>query len=890
MSKPLRLLARRPLCYPGFTRKLFFDLGIAERFKPQDILYLTPNKRRARSAEFEILSLYPGTVLQPPTCLTIQTLAESLVTTYSTKGIVDERDRRFILLKLVHESKDLPFREEHLGLLSNLYAELRRYHPEDWQKIPAASREVIFDMDTAARLAKAVELLEKYDNHLAEEGLIDHEAVLAEACSFVAFLSHKLLIVEGYFEPWKAEQRLFDELLQHIHQVVVIIPDDPLAAKGEEFFSRYDLSQRPTPKPLPFPEFTWQRFPSREDEVVAIARRICALAEAGVYSKDIIVVFPALRTYGPIVERVFARYGLNPSVAIHPRLESFPGIQVILDLLRAAERKFRRRNVVGLLLSPAFKNVPESVRCWIDALSRDEGVISGQKAWIDSFLADIPWKLKDYPQAAKIRLEIRGFLKRFIRQLKLLSEPVSIQEFTQRLKSTLNWLGWEVEEVLQRGLSEAVEKFARMAELSGQMELAPSFARETLEVLLRKEIPSPEDEPSDAIRVMPLVESRWLDARYLFIGGLVDGEFPKRPYRDLLLPERLRQALRLPTAQDDFANAEFEFRRLLSMAREHVFLSAASMEDDRPLLPAVFLAEEEESPKVEDPIVYCEEEQQLLEPRDRGEQQEGVMFTDPASLGLIGASFGPTHPFRVTLLEVYRTCPYRYYLRSVVGLEPYEEPTAEPEARLLGTIMHSVLERLFKADPDPERIDELLWGELINELDRRRLNPFLRLWIEDWVRARKDWFRDQETARAEAGWQVDPSWLEKPLELFFKKEGFSLKGRVDRVDWQERRARVLDYKTGKERDFKRKIEKGESIQLPLYCEMIRRFQAADVASFGLYNLLDAKLDEIAHPESQMLAALGFVQEAVAGIRGGLFPLQDSQVCRYCEYREFCEAR
>ena len=887
-NKPLRLLAPRPLCSPGFTRKLLVDLGIAERFKPQGILYLTPNKRRARSAEFEILSLYRGSVLQPPTCLTIQTLAESLVTTYSTKGIVDERDRRFIMLKLIHDSKDLPFREEHLGLLSNLYAELRRYHPEDWHKIPAASREVIFDMDTTTRLAEAIKLLQTYDRHLAEQELIDHEALLAEACSFVSFLPHKLLIVEGYFEPWVAEQRLFDSLLGHIPEVLVVIPDDPLAAKGEEFFLGYDLSQRTTPRPSPSPEFTWHRFPSREDEVVAIARRICALAEEGAYPNDIIVVFPELETYRPIVERVFTRYGLNPSVSLRPRLESFSGIQVILDFLQAAEQGFRRRDVVGLLLSPIFKNVPESVRLWVDVLSRDEGVIAGEKSWTDWFLSDIPWKLRDRDHAAKIRSEMRGFLKKLLRQLKRLAQPALIHEFTNRLQSTLDWLGWEVEEVLQQGFSEAVEKFIRMAELAGQAEIHPRFARETLEILLRKEIPKPEDETPDAIRVMPLVESRWLDAKYLFVGGLVDGEFPKRPYRDLLLPERLRKALGLPTVEDDFANAEFEFRRLLSMASECVFLSAPSMEQDRPLLVTVFLAEEEESPKIKDSVVYCEEEQQLLEPADRSELKEGVMFTDPASLELIGVRFGPTHPFRVTLLEVYQACPYRYYLRAVLGLEPYEEPTAEPEARLLGTIMHSVLERLFKADPDPERMDELLWDELIYELDKRRLNPFLRLWIEDWVRARKDWFRDEETARAEASWQVDPVWLEKPLGLIFKKEGFSLKGRVDRVDWQGKRARVLDYKTGKERYFKRKIRKGESIQLPLYCEMIRRSQGAEIASFGLYNLLDSKLDEVTEPENQMHAALGFVQDAIAGIREGGFPSQESQVCRYCEYREFCE--
>lgn len=890
-NTPLRLLARRPLCSPGFTRKLLSELKIAERFAPQEILYLTPNKRRARSALFEILSLYRGNVMQTPTCLTIQTLAENLVRANSQKGIVDERDRRFILLKLIHESRDLMFREEHLGLLSTLYAKLRRHHPEGWAKIPPLAREVIFDTDTELRLKQAVELLARYDKYLEEQGLIDHEALLEEAVAEIFSLSQKLLILEGYFEPWKVEQNLFDAILDHVPEVVVIIPDDPLAAEGERFFLSYKLPQRPTPEPSPAPQSTWHRFPSREDEVAAIARRICALAEKGVYPDEIVVLFPALEIYRPIVERVFARYGLNPRISLRPRLENFPAIRGVLDLLRAAEQGFRRRDVVGLCLSPNFKKVPESVRRWVDVLSREEGVISGEKAWTDWFLSDVCSRLVDHHQAAKIVAEIRGFMGRFIKELKRLLSSVSVEGFVKRLRRVLVWLGWEVDEKLRQGFEEILEKLVRMTELAGEAKVSPHFARETLEILLRKEIPKPEEEEeSSAVRVMPLVETRWLDASYLFVGGLVDGEFPHRPYRDLLLPERLRQALGLPTVEDEFANAEFEYRRLMAMARKKVFLSAPSMEADRPMIPSVFLAERKEDTQPEDFTIYCEEEQQILEPADRGEQQEGVTFTDSGSLELVNARFGPKHPFKVTLLEVYRNCPYRYYLRAVLGLRPYEEPTAEPEARLLGTILHSVLERLFKGNPDPQRIDDRLWDLLIQELDRRRLNPFVRLWIEDWADARKDWFRDEETARADAGWQTDPDWLERNLELFFEQEGFTLRGRVDRVDWQERRARVLDYKTGQERYFRRKIRKGESIQLPLYCEMIRRLQGARIDSFGIYSFYDSKIEEISPPGESILAAVGFAKEAIEGIRYGHFQAEGDQVCRYCEYNEFCGAR
>jgi RecB family exonuclease len=890
-SNPIRLLARRPLCSPGFTRKLLAELEIAKRFAPQEILYLTPNKRRAHSAEFEIASLYPDAILQTPKCLDLQTLARELVLSRAQKGIVDERDRRFILLKLIHESDDLLFGEEHLGLLSNLYAELKRYHPQEWEKIPELSKQVIFDADTALRLKQAVALLAQYEDHLEEQRLLDHEMFSEETVRLAPSFNYKLVIVEGYFEPGRTEQEMFKALFSGIPEVIIIIPEHKLAAEGERFFANFNLVQHTTPKPEKLPESSWLRYPSREDEVAAIARRICALAEQGVSSRDVMVVFPALEVYRPIVQRVFARYGLNAQVSIRPRLETYPGIRVILDLIQTAEQGFRRRDVVGLLLAPAFKAVPESVRGWIDVLSRNQGIVSGERSWTEWFLSETPWELQKHPGGKKITSEVRGFVKRFIAKLKTLVIPCSIQEFSQKLGALLKFLGWKVTEELEQRFILTIEKLCRMAELAGEAEVAPRFIRETLDILLKAEVPESETDTPNPIRVMPVVESRWLDAGYLFVAGLVDGEFPRRPRRDLLLPEPLRESLGLPGAEYEFANAEFEYQRLLSMAREKIFLSAPSMEGDRPLIPSVFLTETVESARPGDLTIYCQEEKQLLEPRARKESRQGVIFTEPSTLEILNTRFGAERSFRVTSLETYRTCPYRYYLRTVLGLQPCEEPTAEPEGRLLGSILHDTLERLFKEKFNPDRIDEQLWNHLLVELDRRKLNsdmnPFVRIWIEDWVSARRDWFCDEEQAAYEEGWRVDPEWLERSLEYSFTEQGFKLRGRVDRVDWQGNRARVLDYKTGKEDSFGLKIRKGLSIQLPLYCEMIRRLHGASIDSFGIYSFSDSQIKQITPPDQAIAAAVRFAADAVSGIRTGQFVNQQNPLCRYCEYNEHC---
>lgn len=889
MGEPLRILARRPLCSPGFTRKFLADYGISERFSPEQILYLTPNKRKARTAEFEILSHYRGLgVSRQPACLTLQTFAEKIVASSLDKGIVDERDRRFIMLRLIGEYEEGLFKQEHVGLLSELYSELKRYYPEGWQQIPQIASEVTFDSDTSSRLRAAIELIGLYEEYLAEQNLLDHEMLLDAATSSVLSLPYELIIIEGYFEPWVSEQRLFKALINQIPEIVVVIPDDPIAKKGREFFSSFNLVELEVPEASPPPQIAWHRFPSREDEVVALARQICALARNGkVRPNEIVVVFPALNTYRPIVERVFARYGIETDCSLRPGLDEHPGIQKVLDLMRTAEQGFRRRDVIGILISPVFKDVPKAVRRWLDIISREEGIVSGENQWLDWLGPGASRALKDKEQSEKLSSEIREFMGRFVSDLKGLSTISSVKDVIVKLRSILDFLGWSVSEEIVKGFNETCEKLLRISELAKEAKLNPRFIRETLEVLFKKETPELHKEKKNSIRVIPVVESRWLDANHLFVGGLVDGEFPLHSKRDLLLPERLRAKLGLAGAEEEFANANFEFRRLELMGRDRVYLSAPIMEGDRPFLISVFLEEREEIPLKTEDAIYCLEEKQLLEPQESLNPGEGVVFEDENSLKLLNTNLGSRYPFRVTLLETYKGCPFRYYLGTVLGIEPVEEPTQEPEARLLGIIMHEVLETLFKSDSDPEHLGERLRDTLSLVLDRFRLNPFLRLWVEEWVAARADWLKEVESARKDGGWLVNPNWLEHDLQYYFPEEQISLKGRVDRVDWKDNRARVIDYKTGKEKAFILRMEKGESFQLPLYCEMIKRRHRAQVASFSMYGFQDTEIEEYDNPEPVMLSAVDIASGIVRAIRRGEFPSNKTQTCRFCEFNEFC---
>ena len=77
---------------------------------------------------------------------------------------------------------------------------------------------------------------------------------------------------------------------------------------------------------------------------------------------------------------------------------------------------------------------------------------------------------------------------------------------------------------------------------------------------------------------------------------------------------------------------------------------------------------------------------------------DGV-FHSPAARRAISAAGLFAGPQAPTALQEYPRCPFAYYLLSVLGIEPVEEPEAlvEADRREIGKVVHRVLQRVFTA-------------------------------------------------------------------------------------------------------------------------------------------------------------------------------------------------
>jgi RecB family exonuclease len=217
-------------------------------------------------------------------------------------------------------------------------------------------------------------------------------------------------------------------------------------------------------------------------------------------------------------------------------------------------------------------------------------------------------------------------------------------------------------------------------------------------------------------------------------------------------------------------------------------------------------------------------------------------------------------PLGPTALERYAACPFRFLLERVYRLEAVEEPdrilTIDPRDR--GDIVHAVLETTLRhlaaegALPLtrarlPAALDalEAALADACADAERRGVTGLPALWEGERARLRAELRSAIEAETDDAG-----GWVPALFEVVFGDERperpdetagplayrlpdgvtLNLRGRIDRVDVSPdgRRARVLDYKTGKLRSPKTpdRLARGRALQLPVYRLAVEALLAA----------------------------------------------------------------
>jgi len=238
----------------------------------------------------------------------------------------------------------------------------------------------------------------------------------------------------------------------------------------------------------------------------------------------------------------------------------------------------------------------------------------------------------------------------------------------------------------------------------------------------------------------------------------------------------------------------------------------------------------------------------------------------------------------------FKQCPLLYRFRTVDRL-----PEVPTKAQLRGTLVHSVLERLFtlpQADRLPANAKELLepaWSELSaertewTELFAEDKPEDVDAWLESAAKLVDAYFGLEDPTR------LEPEACELHVEIELGS-GVLLRGYVDRLDVAPTgEIRVVDYKTGA---APREIGEAKALfQMKFYAVVLWRLRGIVPRQLKLMYLTDGQSLVYAPDEAELLRferTLEAIWQAIlkAGKTGDFRP-NPSKLCGWCDHQARC---
>ena len=277
---------------------------------------------------------------------------------------------------------------------------------------------------------------------------------------------------------------------------------------------------------------------------------------------------------------------------------------------------------------------------------------------------------------------------------------------------------------------------------------------------------------------------------------------------------------------------------------------------------------------------------------DLPEQASGEPPTQPGPLPAASVQPAPTvstdqlpRRYSPTAYQTLLDCPYRFFVKSVLGIQELDEADDALDKSDYGNALHRILKTFHDSAPPAEREAALTRLAEMSNAEfatlpaytatawRIRWQTIQPAYIDAWL----DWVAQ--------GWRYQSG--EAAYEVPFSVPGLgdiTLHGRVDRVDERGEARTVIDYKTGTAIGLKKKLkDPAEAVQLPFYAWLSDA--AAAYLPINETPVAQLELDG----ETDVDAISRRLPELLGAIAAGA-ALQANGVdaaCQFCEARGLC---
>lgn len=327
------------------------------------------------------------------------------------------------------------------------------------------------------------------------------------------------------------------------------------------------------------------------------------------------------------------------------------------------------------------------------------------------------------------------------------------------------------------------------AQMMGRIERPPGFWLDVLLESLPVASPTPPDDR--AIDVLGWLELPFERGPHLVVCGMNDGKVPAHVPGDPWLGESASKLLGLPTNESRAARDAFLARYLTECRRRNGrvdWISGKTSASGDTMLPSRILLNAE-GDELARRVRHLFRE---LPPADSGMRWHADWKWQPRQV-----EHGER--IRVTAFKDWLACPFRYYLKHVVGMQKPEPDRIEWNARDYGTIFHQIVE-WWGQDEEAREFSkvEALSGWFSHRLDgliaqRFGKSPTLAIRLQtESLRNRLEWLAHEQAVLHASGWRTID--VERKFELTLGK--WTVRGMIDRIDQHpDYGQRVIDYKT-----------------------------------------------------------------------------------------------
>jgi len=609
-----------------------------------------------------------------------------------------------------------------------------------------------------------------------------------------------LLIFDSFFDLTVAEAKVLERLLASAPDVWLrldYVADAPAFAAARPFVERFCKNARHVEVPAPpcspaagIPAAlfdptrhakpahgTVSMFECRDRlaEVEAIAAEIKRLArEPGFDANRVAVAFKNIRTYAPLVREVFVSCGIPFNCPSGRPLRESPVVAALMSTFEIVREDFSRESVLSFLRSPyiSFRfehdgRLAELDGDFLDTEARAARIFRGRTAWADKLQQTIT-ALEQQPHAetdddarqrtadriSKLKEQRRG-IQLVLAEIARLEQRMTPQQFSELLDDLVRTFGIARgiffkhtdaagRDILERdyralaAFQQVIKDVMFAAGFAGRESFTFHEYAEMVEAGLAGETFDVHRDVDYGVNVLPIDELRGGEYDVVFLGGMVDGEFPRPQPPQIFYSEAARERLGLKTTPGNLEIERYLFATAVATPRRRVVVTRPASDSGRDLLKSLFVSEIERllpdleperfprpgllfstrslqyhvarslgGPDAEQAAILCRgvsgramaamiRNLAIEELRRRGDawsRFEG-MLKDPEIKRAVAAKYAG-RPLSATTLERYARCPFRFFAEQVLRLVELEEPQEEIDALERGSVMHRILSRFY---------------------------------------------------------------------------------------------------------------------------------------------------------------------------------------------------